>query len=141
MDTRGLLAPETPDEARGQYEALGPAAKTVTAEVARAMEFDEAEYRERVTGSVVETARDALFASLLRVYVGYRDEFEEWTESYPAYDVHLEGSDNVDRRAWHPVHAADAVAAVTYHEETDAAVATVQRQAFGRYYRDLVESE
>lgn len=141
METRGLLAPETPEEVHEQYEALGPAARTVTKEVARAMEFDSAEYRARVTGDVVATARDALFASLLQVFVGSVEEFESWAESNPTGEIHVEGSDNVEARAWHPAPAADAVAAVTFHEETDAAVATVQRQAFGRYYRDLLEAE
>lgn len=141
METRGLLAPDTQAAVRSQYDALGPAAQTVTKEVAKAMEFDEAEYRRRVTSSVVETARDALFASLLQVFVGSETEFESWVESNPAAEIAIEGSDNVDRRAWHPVEAADAVAAVTFHEETDAAVATVQRQAFGKFYRDLIEAE
>jgi len=37
------------------------------------------------------------------------------------------------------VPAADAVAAVTYQNEPDAATATVQRVAFGRFYRELLE--
>jgi hypothetical protein len=139
MDTRGLLAPETAAAARDHYETLGPAAQTVTKEVAKAMAFDREEYRDRVTTDVVGTARDALFASLLRVQTGTREEFEEWLESHSGLAPHVEGSDHVDRRAWHPVPFADRVAAVTFQNEPAAAVGTVQRQAFGRHYRPLFE--
>ena len=70
MHTEGIHAPETEAEARELYEAAGPTAQTVVREVAKAMEFDREEYSERVTGDVVETARDAVFASLLAVTVG-----------------------------------------------------------------------
>lgn len=138
METRGLLAPESEAAARDRYEAVGPAAQTVTKEVAKAMNFDPGEYTERVTSQVVETARDALFASLLQVHVGTATEFEEWLETRQSLEIHLEGSENVERRAWHPIPPADAVAAVTFHDEPDAAVATVRRQAFGRFYRDIL---
>jgi len=137
METRGLLAPETADAARRHYETLGPAAQTVTKEVAKAMAFDREEYRERVTTDVVGTARDALFASLLEVHLGTREEYEDWRDDRPALDPHEEGSESVDNVAWHPVPFDDAVAAVTYQNEPDAAVATLQRQAFGRHYRSL----
>ena len=139
METHGLLAPETEAAARADYEAMGPAAQTVTKEVAKAMEFDRSEYRERVTGEVVETARDAMFASLLRAHVGTTEEFESWCADHPDLDVDLAGNENVDQRAWHPIPAVDAVSAVTFHEQADAAVATVQRQAFGQFYREMLE--
>lgn len=138
MDVRGFLTPHSESEAKSTYDDLGPPAQTVTKEVAKAMEFDRDEYRRRVTGDVVETARDALFASLLEVTVGDRDEFEAWLDSHSSLDVHVEGSEHVERRAWHHVPALDAVAAVTFQNEPDAAVATVRRIAFGRFYRDLV---
>lgn len=138
METRGLLAPATDDAARDRYEALGPSAQVVTKEVAKAMDFDRSEYRERVTGAVVETARDALFASLLTVHLGDRAAFDEWLAEHPDLDAHVEGSDSVDNVAWHPVPFADAVAAVTYQNEPDAAVGTVQRIAFGRFYREVL---
>ncbi|AKH96927.1 DUF5809 family protein [Halanaeroarchaeum sulfurireducens] len=137
METRGLLAPETAAAARTHYETLGPAAQTVTREVTKAMSFDREEYRERVTGEVVGTAREALFASLLRVRVGTREEYESWLDDHPDVDAHVEGSEHVDRVAWHPVPFEDRVAAVTFQNEPDAAVATLQRQAFGRHYRPL----
>lgn len=137
METRGLLAPETAEAARTHFERLGPAAQTVTKEVAKAMDFDRDEYRERVSADVVGTAREALFASLLQVHLGTRAEFEEWQDDHPDLDVRVEGNENVDRVAWHPVSFEGAVAAVTYQNEPDAAVATLQRQAFGRHYRSL----
>lgn len=139
METHGLLAPDTESAAREDFVSMGPASQTVTKEVAKAMEFDRSEYRERVTGEVVETARDAMFASLLLVHVGSSEEFESWCADNPDLEVHLAGNENVDRRAWHPVPAADAVSAVTFHEQADAAVATVRRQAFGQFYREIVE--
>lgn len=138
METRGLLAPASETEARAAYAELGPPAQTVTKEVAMAMDFEREEYRERVTSDVVETARDALFASLLEVHVGDRSEFDAWLDDRPDLDIAMEGNENVDRRAWHPVPAANAVAAVTFQNEPEAAVATVQRVAFGRFYRDLL---
>lgn len=141
METRGLLALETRSEAADAFESLGPVAQVVTKEVARAMAFDREEYTDRVTEDVVQTARDALFASLLEVHVGSTAAFEAWLDEHDDLEVHLEGNENVDQRAWHPVYPADSVAAVTFHEEPDAAVATVQRQAFGRFYRDLLDRE
>ncbi|MFB6170447.1 MAG: DUF5809 family protein [Haloarculaceae archaeon] len=139
MDTEGSFEPETVAAARERYEALGPAAQTVTREVAKAMEFSKEEYRERVTGDVVATARDALFASLLRVYVGTDDEFESWLADHPDYDPDVAGSEHVDNVVWHPVPFADEVVAATYQNEREAAVGTLRRQAFGRIYREHLE--
>jgi hypothetical protein len=138
MDTRGLHAPETVEEARELYESVGSPARVVVREAARAMGFDREEYRDRVTSSVVETVRDALFASLLRVHVGDRAAFDAWREAHPSYEVHEAGSENVDRVAWHAAPFADSVVAATFQNEPEAAVETVRRQAFGRLYRESV---
>ena len=136
MHTVGTFAPASAEEARDRYEEVGPAAQTVVREVAKAMAFDREEYDDRVTGEVVETARDALFASLLEVNVGTREEFDEWRESYDG-EVTVVGSENVDYVVWH-AGPADAAVAATFQNEEDAAVATLRRQAFGRLYRELV---
>ena len=137
METHGRFAPETPTEARELYEAVGPAAQTAVREVARVMEFDHDEYERRVTGDVVETARDAIFASLLEVRVDTREAFDEWREGYDG-EVVAEGHEAVDHVAWHVGPSGTAVAATFQHEE-EAAVGTLRRIAFGRIYRELVE--
>ncbi|WP_435196144.1 DUF5809 family protein [Natronomonas sp. EA1] len=131
MHVVGEFTPSSIEEARERYETLGPAAQTVVREVARAMEFDREEYGERVDADVVATARDALFASLLAVHVGSREEFEAETEGL---ETHVIGNENVDRVAWHAFDG-ECVAA-TFHEKEDAAVATLRRQAYGRLYRE-----
>ena len=136
MYTTGTFTPESVEDARERYETVGPVAQTVVREVARSMGFDREEYDERVTGEVVETAREAIFASLLSVRVGSREEFEEWAEGYDG-EVFVSGSENVDHVAWHAGPTGEAVAA-TFQNEEDAAVATLRRQAFGRLYRDVV---
>ncbi|WP_459193008.1 DUF5809 family protein [Halosimplex sp. J119] len=141
MDTEGTIAPVTADEARERYEALGPTAQVVVKEVAKAMEMDADEYRERVTSDVVETARDALFASMLEVHVGTRSEFDEWTAEHDEYEVVEAGSEHVDNAVWHVAPAADKVVAATFQDERQAAMGTLRRQAFGRIYRDLVASD
>lgn len=147
METEGTLAPATPAEAREEYEALVPAAKVAVREATNAMGFDRAEYAERVTGEVVETVRDALFASLLRVHVGTREEYEAWLDDHPEYESDAAGSDNVDNVVWHPVafpvDDPDAVGgrlvvAATWQAEREAAIGTLRRRAFGRVYRDAV---
>jgi hypothetical protein len=140
MHTQGLLAPETAESAREDYESVGPAARTVVREVTRSMSFDREEYDERVTGDVVETARDALFASLLRVHVGTHEEFEAWCDAHPDHERHVEGSDQVDHVVWHPVEPESAVVAATFQNEEAAAVATLRRIAFGRFYRPALEA-
>lgn len=137
-ETRGLLAPETEAEVREQFEEVGTPAQTVTRELARAMKFPKEEYEERVTGEVVETARDALFASLLRVEVGDREEFEDARSDYPDAEVVENGSADVDGVAWHYVPFDDVLVTTTFQEEPDAAVATLRRIAFGRFYRGVL---
>ncbi|USZ69558.1 DUF5809 family protein [Halorussus salilacus] len=136
METHGFLAPETDEAAERRYEAVGPAAQTVVKESAKAMAFDADEYDERVTSEVVETARDALFASLLEVRTASREEYDEWLADRDR-EVIERGSENVSRVAWHDAPD-DTVVAATYENETDAAVATLRRQAFGSVYRDLL---
>ena len=130
-----VFEPETLDEARDAYESTGPAAKTAVREAATAMEFDREEYRDRVTGEVIETARDAIFASLLAVRVADREAFESWREGADV-DVTVAGSPDVDGVVWHVAPFADAAVAATFQDEREAAVATLRRQAFGRLYRD-----
>lgn len=141
METRGVSTPDTAAAAKERYDALGPAAKQVVKESTRAMEFDADEYETRVTPHVVAAARDVLFASLLTVYVGTTEEFDDWTADHPDYDIDQTGSENVDRVAWHPAHMADTVVATTFQSEPDAACASLRRQAWGRIYRDLFYTE
>ncbi|MFB6096296.1 MAG: DUF5809 family protein [Haloferacaceae archaeon] len=135
MHTEGVFSPETLEEAREAFETVGPAAQTAVSETARSMSFDREEYRERVTSDVVETARDAIFASLLSVTVGDAEAFDAWCDEHPDYEVHTIGSENVSRVVWHAAPFEEAVVAATFEHEEDAAVATLRRQAFGRLYR------
>lgn len=137
MDVHGFLAPETPDDVREAYADVGPAAQTVTREVAKAMEFDPDEYGDRVTGDVVETARDALFASLLRVQSGTREEFEAWVDGTD-YDVVENGSEDVENVAWHLVPFENTVVTATYQNEPEAARGTLRRIVHGKFYRETV---
>ncbi|MFB6168211.1 MAG: DUF5809 family protein [Haloferacaceae archaeon] len=134
--TEGHFAPATVAEAREQYESCRPAAKTVVRETARAMGVDRDEYSERVTNEVVETARDAVFASFLRVRVGSREAFEAWRAAYDG-EVSETGSPDVDRVVWHV--APTGAVATTFHADREAAVGTLRRQAFGRLYRPAFE--
>lgn len=137
VETTGWIDPETEAAAREAYETLEPAAGTVVRETAKAMEFDRSEYQTRVTSAVVETVRDALFASLLAVTVGSRAAFEDWQADYDGEVVEI-GSENVDRVVWHAPAFADQAVAATFQDEAEAAVATLRRQAFGRLYREVV---
>ncbi len=135
METQGTFAPKSWSDARNQYEALAPTAQTVVREVARAMAFDRDEYESRVTGEVVETARQALFASFLQVCVGTRAEFEAF-QADCEYDVRVAGSDTVDNVAWHDAPFAGTAVAATFQNEPEAAAATLRRMAFNRIYRE-----
>ncbi len=139
MKTEGTFSFDTPTEAESAFESVGPAAQTVTREVAKSMDFDREEYDERVTSAVVETAREALFASLLAVQVGSREEFDDWRTEYDG-EVHVVGHETVSRVVWHVGPTDEAVAATFENEET-AAVATLRRQAFGRLYRPVLGLE
>jgi hypothetical protein len=139
MESQGTLAPETHEEAREAFEAVGPVAQTVVRETARAMAFDPEEYRERVTSDVVSTARDVLFASRLRVHAGTRAEFDTWCDDHEEYEVVEVGSPNVERVVWHAAPFVRTVVAATYQNERDAAVEILRRQALGRIYRVELE--
>ncbi|MDS0299881.1 DUF5809 family protein [Halogeometricum sp. S1BR25-6] len=139
METEGSFAPESEEEAREAFESAGPTAQQVVREAAKAMSFDREEYRERVTGDVVETARNVLFADRLRVRIGTREEFEAWTDEHPEYEVTEVGSPNVDRVVWHAAPFAKEAVAATYQNEREAAVGTLRRQAFSRLYRPRFE--
>lgn len=134
-----MFAPATVETARERYDSLGSTAQTVVRDVAKAMSFDREEYRERVTSSVVMTARDALFASLLEVTIGTREEFDKWCADRDD-EIELAGSENVDHVVWHPVRFAGVVVAATFQDEEAAAIGTLRRQAFGRHYRDAFEN-
>lgn len=136
MNSEGVYHPETVDAAQKLYEATGPTAQIVVKETAKAMEFDGQEYENRVTGEVVETARDALFASLLTTHHGSKPEFEAWCEDHPDYTVDLAGSEAVESVVWHPVVFDETAVAASYQAEPEAAAATVRRRAFGRHYRE-----
>lgn len=133
METRGEFMPASIEEARELAERLGPAAQLVVRETAQAMDFDRDEYRERVTADVVETARDAMFASLLRVFVGSRSEFDDWLDDRDL-TVEKVGSEQVDNVVWHAFDGT--VVAATFQNEPDAAVSALRRQAFGRLYKE-----
>ena len=139
-EVRGTVAPESWADAEDRYDSLGATAQSVVRETARAMEFDRAEYDDRVTGEVVETARQTLFAETLAVRVADRGTFDSWRETYSG-DVRIAGSANVNRVAWHVSPAADAAVAATFENEPDAAVGTVRRMAFNRLYRDRLAPE
>jgi len=137
METEGTFLPETPAEARERYEELGPTAQVVVKEVAKAMDFGPEEYDRRVTSDVVETAREALFASLLAVRVGTHEEYEDWRVETD-HEVHEFGSEHVDNVVWHAPPFAQQAVAATFQDERHAAVETLRRQAIGRIYRDVL---
>lgn len=137
MDTVGSFTPDSRAAARERYETLGPVAQRVVRAVARAMELDEAEYEERVTPSVVETAREVLFAADLEVTVGDRATFQAWVETQE-YEVREFGADTVDMVAWHAAPFAETAVATTFGAKREAAIETCRRQAMGELYRDVV---
>jgi hypothetical protein len=141
METEGMLSPESLAAAREAFDAAGPTAKQVVREAAKAMEFDREEYTERVTSEVVERARNVIFADRLAVTVGTRSEFDEWVAEHPDYEVTEQGSEDVDRVAWHAAPFAGEVVAATFQNEREAAVGTLRRQAFARVYRPRFEDE
>jgi hypothetical protein len=137
MDSEGLFAPETAAEAQEHFEMLAPAASEVVRSVAKEMAFDTEEYDDRVTGGVVETAREAMYASLLKVHVGDRDEYEQWCDDHECEAIEI-GHPDVDRVVWHAAPFQETAVAATFENERDAAIATLRRQAFGRIYTDLL---
>ncbi|WP_136688729.1 DUF5809 family protein [Halorhabdus amylolytica] len=137
MDTEGLFAPETVAEVRERYADLDPAAGTVVREVGRAMGLDGKEYDRLITDDVIATGHDALFASLLAVHVGTREEFETFCADRDA-EVVQTGTEHVDGIVWHAPAFTDRIVATTFADAREAAIATLRRQAFGRLYRDVL---
>jgi hypothetical protein len=135
MKTEGVYASSTIEQAQEQYESLGSTAQVVVKETAKAMDLSTEEYDKQVTSDVIETARDALFASLLEVTHSSRDEFESWRADHPETTVELLGNDNVDRVVWQHTPFADTTVAATYQTEPDAAAATIRRHAFSELYK------
>jgi hypothetical protein len=155
MHTEGQLAPGSAAEARRSYAELAGAARTVTRETAKAMGFDREEYADRVTNDVHGTAHDVLFASLLEVRVGDREEFEAWRADFDG-DIRVMGSNDVPNVTWHvvpfgadgpPTRAAGdegvtpVAVAATFQDEPAAATATLRRTVFGRIYRDVIHAD
>lgn len=138
MDTEGLFAPESAETARQQYAAVGTAARAVVREFARSAPIAADVDDVREDEDLVHTAHEAIFASLLAVTLGTREEFEDWLEARDR-EVERLGSDHVDRIAWHDAPFAGQVLAATYDSEPAAAAATLRRQAFARLYREVVE--
>lgn len=137
METEGLFAPESEAQAQELYEEVAPAAGEVVRAVAKEMSFDRDEYQDRVGGDVVDTAREAIFASLLEVHVGTRAEYEQWCDDHESDPIEL-GTETVDHVVWHAAPFAERVLAATYQNEREAAIATLRRQAFGRFYHDVL---
>jgi len=137
METEGVFAPETHEAIKERYAELEPAAGETVRAAARGMNFDGEEYDSRVTDDVHEAAQDAMFASLLAVRVGDREEYEHWRESHDG-DLVVAGSEDADRAVWHDPDWTGAAVAATFQTERAAAVATLRRQAFGHLYSEVV---
>ncbi|MBS3760816.1 DUF5809 family protein [Halodesulfurarchaeum sp.] len=139
METQGHFAPRTETAASAQFDDLALVAKTVTKEIAEAGTDTSGGYQALVEESVIETAQQTLFASLLEVHVGSVDEYEAWLTDHDSLEASLAGTETVPWRAWHPVWPRDQVTAVSYQNSPEAAIATVRRQAFGQHYRAILE--
>ena len=139
MERQGVFAPETAQAARERYENLTTAAQGVVRDVSRAMAFDTTEYDDRVTPDVIESAQEAIFASLLEVHIGSQSEFDSW-QNTAAVEIEEIGSEHVDNVVWHAPPFADTAVAATFQDETEAAVDTLRRQAFGRLYADILRN-
>lgn len=133
MDTEGVFAPATANEARERYAAVEPAARTVVREIVSATTSDRDTFQDRLTDDLVRRGWNAVFASLLEVTVGSRAEYEDWRADFDGSVTEV-GSEHVTRVVWHAFDGR-AVAA-TFEDEPAAAIATLRRQAFGRLYRD-----
>lgn len=137
METQGLIAPVTAEEARAQYEAVGTAAATVLRELARAMPLAEEAGDIAADPDLQLTAQEAIYASLLEVHVGTREEFEDWRDGHDRAVEEL-GSEHVSGVAWHDAPLADSALAATFENEPEAAVGTLRRQAFATRYREVL---
>lgn len=136
MNTVGNVSPKSVEEVQTRYDELTAVARTTVREIARAMGFDAEEFDERVTDDVIRTAQDVIFAGSLEVTIGSKDEYRSWKDAYDGQVIEA-GHEQVDNAVWHAGPDGEAVAA-TFQHETDAAVATLRRQAFGRLYRHIV---
>jgi hypothetical protein len=141
MERRGLFSFDSEADLAAVHQALLPAGETVTEELLDVLAYHQEASEVSVTTELVETAHEAIFASLLEVYTGDSDEFDAWLRDHPELEVHLEGHEHAERRAWHPVGPAGAVVAVTFQQEVEAAAEMVRRQAVGRYYRERLDFE
>jgi hypothetical protein len=139
MDTRGELTPTTAAAAREAYAGLALPAETVTKAVADAGTDSTEAYQSFLDDDVLETAQESLFAASLAVQVGTADEYEAWLADHADLEPSMTGHEDVSGRAWHPVWPREVVAAVSFADSPDAAVATVRRQAFGKFYRSMIE--
>lgn len=137
METEGLLSPESESAARESYEAVAPAARETARAVAKALDVEASDYRERVDEDVVLTAHEAIFASLLSVQVGTREEFESWLADRER-EVTEFGSEHVSGVVWHDAQHVGRVVAATYENEPEAATHALRRQAFATVYSEVV---
>lgn len=138
MKTVGLLRPSDPEDARTLHRSVAPAARTVVVEAARTMPVDDSRFQELVTDEVHAVANRALFASLLEVHDGSREEFERWLEGLDGDpEVTTFGTETVDGIVWHRFR--DRVVAATYQHEPEAARGTLRRFAYNELYRDVIE--
>jgi hypothetical protein len=135
MHTEGLFAPETIEAAREQYAATDAAADAVLRALARAVPLAEDAGDVHADDDLRLTAREAIFASLLAVHVGTREEFEDWIDDRDRA-VEEVGSEQVSNVVWHDAGAADRILAATFENEPEAAVGTLRRQAFATLYRE-----
>jgi hypothetical protein len=135
MHTEGLFAPETIEAAREQYAATDAAADAVLRALARAVPLAEDAGDVHADDDLRLTAREAIFASLLAVHVGTREEFDDWIDDRDRA-VEEVGSEQVSNVVWHDAGAADRILAATFENEPEAAVGTLRRQAFATLYRE-----
>ncbi|WP_330631313.1 DUF5809 family protein [Halocatena halophila] len=140
MHSDGILNPTTETAVRERYGAVGGTAQTVVRSTTKAMSFDRSEYDERVTTDVISTAHEALFGSLLEVMVGTAEEFDRWCDDHN-HEVELIGSETVDNVVFHPVEFESVVVGATYQQKERAAIETLRRHAFGKYYRPVIQKD
>jgi hypothetical protein len=139
MDTEGVFAPETADEARERFQSFESAANTALRTLGRELGMGTDEYTERMTEDVRLATQEAMFASLLEVHVGTRSEYETWLDDHEFEAVEV-GTESVDNVVWHAPGFADSAVAATFQSKREAAVGTLRTQAFGRLYRDVVST-
>lgn len=139
METEGLLAPASETAVREQYEAVAPAAEVTAKEVAKTLELEATAPHEQVDEDVILTAHEAIFASLLSVHVGTREEFAVWLADIDRDPEVTElGSEHVTGVAWHHAPVENRVLAATFADEPEAAAHALRRQAFATCYSEVV---